>query len=120
MPNKEKNLSGTGEENMEFPGYQPYPSNEDIYRKFKEERDIDPENPARKKGPVEILGTRNEKDFEEDVSGADLDIPGSEADDMSELIGSEDEENNYYSLGGDNHNDLEEDREFDLIKPIKE
>jgi len=24
-------------------------------------------------------------------------------------MGEEDEENNYYSLGGDNHNDLEED-----------
>jgi hypothetical protein len=24
-------------------------------------------------------------------------------------IGSEDEENNHYSIGGDNHNDLEED-----------
>ena len=27
-----------------------------------------------------------------------------------ENIGTEDEENNYYSLGGDNHNDLEEDK----------
>jgi hypothetical protein len=25
--------------------------------------------------------------------------------------GSEDEENNYYSIGGDNHNDLDEDKE---------
>lgn len=38
----------------------------------------------------------------------DLDVPGSELDDDDELIGSEDEENNYYSIGGDNHNDLEE------------
>jgi hypothetical protein len=43
-----------------------------------------------------------------DFSGKDLDIPGSELDDKSEAIGSEDEENNSYSLGGDNHNDLEE------------
>jgi hypothetical protein len=28
---------------------------------------------------------------------------------MEESIGSEDEENNNYSLGGDNHNDLEGD-----------
>jgi hypothetical protein len=27
------------------------------------------------------------------------------------MIGSEDEENNYYSLGGDDHNDLDEDIE---------
>jgi hypothetical protein len=42
-------------------------------------------------------------------SGDDLDIPGAELDDDMEEIGSEDEENNSYSLGGDNHNDLEED-----------
>ena len=36
-----------------------------------------------------------------DVSGSDLDIPGAEADDDNEEIGEEDEENNYYSLGGD-------------------
>jgi len=30
-------------------------------------------------------------------------------DDQQESVGSEDEENNYYSLGGDAHNDLEED-----------
>lgn len=40
--------------------------------------------------------------------GGDLDIPGAELDDELEAIGSEDEENNYYSLGGDNHIDLEE------------
>lgn len=40
--------------------------------------------------------------------GEDLDVPGSEADDSSEALGAEDEENNYYSLGGDNHEDLEE------------
>lgn len=45
-----------------------------------------------------------------DFAGKDLDIPGSELDDASEEIGAEDEENNSYSLGGDNHEDLEEDR----------
>lgn len=54
-------------------------------------------------------GTANEKSFEQDMSGDDLDIPGSELDDQQERIGSEDEENNYYSLGGDNHKELEED-----------
>ena len=38
----------------------------------------------------------------------DLDVPGSELDDEEEKIGSEDEENNSYSIGGDMHNDLEE------------
>ena len=43
-------------------------------------------------------------------TGDDLDIPGSELDDANEEIGEEDEENNYYSLGGDNHENLEEDQ----------
>jgi hypothetical protein len=42
-----------------------------------------------------------------------LDVPGSELDDANEEIGEEDEENNYYSLGGDDHNDLDEDKEED-------
>jgi hypothetical protein len=42
-------------------------------------------------------------------SGDDLDVPGSEDDDAMEDIGEEDEENNSYSIGGDKHNDLEED-----------
>lgn len=45
-----------------------------------------------------------------DFSGKDMDIPGSELDDDREAVGSEDEENNAYSLGGENHQDLEEDR----------
>ena len=40
-----------------------------------------------------------------DMAGSDLDIPGSELDDEREAIGSEDEENNSYSLGGDAHED---------------
>lgn len=43
-----------------------------------------------------------------DMSGDDLDVPGSELDDEEELIGEEDEENNSYSIGGDRHDDLEE------------
>lgn len=40
-----------------------------------------------------------------------LDVPGAELDDAEEAIGSEDEENNYYSLGGDSHDDLDEDED---------
>lgn len=47
---------------------------------------------------------------EEEYTGEDLDVPGSEEDDADEEIGEEDEENNYYSLGGDAHENLEEDR----------
>ncbi|HEX7692116.1 MAG TPA: hypothetical protein VF408_06990 [Sediminibacterium sp.] len=35
------------------------------------------------------------------MSGSDLDVPGSDEDDTDEEIGEEDEENNSYSLGGD-------------------
>jgi hypothetical protein len=45
-----------------------------------------------------------------DQAGDELDIPGTELDDANESIGEEDEENNYYSLGGDRHESLEEDR----------
>jgi hypothetical protein len=40
-------------------------------------------------------------------STSDLDVPGSEDDDMNEEIGEEDEENNYYSLGSDSNDNLE-------------
>ena len=87
-----------------------YPAGEDIYNKAHKESDINPEDITKNKIPVANYreGKWNEKGFEEDRSGADLDVPGSELDDAQEKIGSEDEENNYYSIGGDNHNDLEE------------
>lgn len=40
----------------------------------------------------------------------DLDVPGADLDDDNEELGEEDEENNYYSLGGDRHESLEEDQ----------
>jgi hypothetical protein len=51
----------------------------------------------------------NEESFKKNVTGSDLDIPGSEDDDVDEEIGEEDEENNAYSLGGDNHDEIPED-----------
>ena len=91
-------------------GYPVNPSSEDAYNNWKEETELNPEDITKKKTPNELPNTRNEEDFTEDMSGSDLDIPGSELDDEQENVGSEDEENNYYSLGGDNHNDLEEDK----------
>jgi hypothetical protein len=86
-------------------GYPLYPPSEDIYNQFTEEMDIDPEN-------VLEMKRRNDDDVkprnEEDLVSDDLDVPNSEADDAEEAIGSEDEENNYYSIGGDNHDNLEE------------
>ncbi len=52
----------------------------------------------------------NESDSANDLSGAGLDVPGSAADDADEAIGEEDEENNYYSLGGDLHEGQEENK----------
>jgi len=45
-----------------------------------------------------------------DFAAKDLDVPGAQLDDRDEATGDEDEENNFYSLGGENHEDLEEDR----------
>ena len=91
-----------------FPDYPLYPPEDDIYHKYKEEKEINPEYTSRIKRPNEKVGELNEKDFDEDFSGDDLDIPGSELDDEQELTGNEDEENNYYSLGGEDHEDLDE------------
>ncbi len=91
-------------EKQQFPGYPSYPESEDIYRREKE-TDLDPEQPGKLKTPAEKTGKLNEKNFKDDVTGGDLDVPGAELDDAQEDIGSEDEENNLYSFGGDNHSD---------------
>jgi|SRR5687767_1239741 len=131
---KKKEMSGRRDneentsQNPEPEGYPLYPPSEDIYARFKEEQNIDPEDITRTKEPIEPpdnfeeegldpvleeLGLLKELDeleiLNEDIMGQDLDIPGSELDDDLEEIGNEDEENNYYSIGGDNHHDLEED-----------
>jgi hypothetical protein len=93
---------------QKFPGYPGYPPSEDIFNQFIEEGDIDPEDITKKKSPIEKVGSPNEKDFTETLTGNDLDIPGAGLDDAMENIGSEDEENNYYSLGGGDHDDLDE------------
>jgi hypothetical protein len=86
-----------------------YPAEEDVFRQGLIAEDIDPENPDQEKLPTEDYGDAwNEKTFATDVTGDDLDVPGSEFDDEDEMIGREDEENNYYSLGGDNHEAQEE------------
>ena len=92
------------EKKVVLPGYPSYSASEDIYNQEKEETEINPENISAIK-KTEELGKSNEKDFKDDVSGIDIDVPGSELDDAQEEIGSEDEENNLYSLGGDHHDD---------------
>ena len=80
-----------------LPGYPTYPANEDIYAQSKEEKELNPEEISKRK---------------DDVLDYELYIPGSELDDKQEEIGSEDEENNYYSLGGDDHENLEDNNEI--------
>jgi hypothetical protein len=105
--NKNKKPISSGTEQHSFPDYPIYPSSEDVYSKFKEE-DINLD--LNVKESAEKPGKMNVKDFKEDPTGNDLDVPGAELDDEQEKIGSEDEENNYYSLGGDDHENLDEDK----------
>jgi hypothetical protein len=92
-----------------FPSYPHYPVKDDIYNREKEE-DIDPEFPFKIKKAVEETEDPIELDFNNLEAESELDVPGSELDDEQEDIGSEDEENNYYSIGGDNHSDLDENK----------
>ena len=91
MTTKIKNSKDGSEEEAKFP-LPIYKQDDDIYNREKEEH-FEENDP---------LGSN---------LGKDLDVPGSELDDKDENIGEEDEENNYYSIGGDDHNDLEEDSE---------
>jgi hypothetical protein len=101
------------EEQELLPGYPTYPASEDIYSQCKEESEINPEEIEKKKNIERGDGFDefNVNDFENHMSGDDLDVPGSELDDVQESIGSEDEENNYYSLGGDDHDNLDENKD---------
>ncbi|PZP51894.1 MAG: hypothetical protein DI598_02055 [Pseudopedobacter saltans] len=76
-----------------------YSEDEDIFEKG-ENIDVDPDSIDNQKE----LGKKKRHDLDED-----LDVPGADLDDDQEFIGEEDEENNYYSLGGEDHDDLEED-----------
>jgi hypothetical protein len=68
------------------------------------EADVTPEDMENLKSPgIREDGGDDELleafDLGPDFSGDDLDVPGSELDDDMEDLGSEDEENNYYSRG---------------------
>lgn len=74
-----------------------YPANEDIYNQEEKLEDIDPEGISGER--IVINNDDHEWKQNSDKLGNDLDIPGSELDDEQEEIGSEDEENNFYSEG---------------------
>jgi len=92
----------------DFNGYPVYPPEEDIYIQALKESKISPE--AISKTVVSKKEEQVEIDTTKDLSDIDLDVPGSELDDEQEIIGNEDEENNYYSLGGEDHANLEENK----------
>ncbi len=94
-------------------GYQFYPESEDIYNKFREEKNMDPEDTSREKETFKSDNAPTNIGIEsnDDAVGSYLDVPGSELDDEQEIVGNEDEENNYYSIGGDDHNNLDEDKD---------
>jgi len=90
-------------------GYPPYSPEEDIF--IQDEREL--MDPEELESGVSLSGKQNLPEKANKRVGAidhGLDIPGAELDDNEEAAGNEDEENNYYSLGGDNHENLEEDR----------
>ena len=108
---KRKGQDAAGRGESVLPGYPSYPAGDDIYNRYREEKAIDPEEISTPEELTANTATRKAKDIAADAPGSDLDIPGSELDDEMEAIGSEDEENNYYSLGGEEH---EESREGEL------
>jgi hypothetical protein len=105
------NSDDMSENNEKVEGYQFYPENEDIYFKFKEEKNVDPEDISKVMKPDKSHKSpkNSGEEYDDDLFGSNLDVPGSELDDEQENIGNEDEENNYYSIGGDDHNNLDED-----------
>jgi hypothetical protein len=98
MKNKSNKKNKTANENEQLPGNPVYSANEDIYSREKKE-------PLNEEGLPDNNGEKENPSLDNG-----LDIPGAELDDTDEKIGEEDEENNYYSLGGENHQDLEEDK----------
>jgi len=110
------NLSARQENRKEaknLEGYPLYSAGEDFYSKYQEENEVNPDDISEVEASIENveISTSHVMDSGNRISSDDLDVPGSELDDEQEEIGSEDEENNYYSIGGDSHDDLEEDKD---------
>lgn len=99
-----KDIEGKNEVNnksfdeLAYPLYTP---DEDIYVRGVELSRIDPDD-------ITLPKTPNQSALEDLLYSSDLDMPITDIDDAEEAIGSEDEENNYYSLGGDDKSSLDE------------
>ncbi len=105
MTPPKKNNTTNGNDNL--PGYPVYPAGQDIYSKEEKAANLNPDDNSE----ISVVkpGTKwNEEDYDSTLSGDDLDVPGSENDDGDDTPGKEDEENSYYSIGGDDHADLDE------------
>lgn len=93
---------------------QPGTSNDDLDIRPGTEADVTEDDLAILNSSNDEIGTPQNISNEdlnsgEIETGIELDVPGSELDDKNEDIGEEDEENNYYSLGGDRQESNEED-----------
>ncbi len=111
MKEQEKNQNKNADSPQEFfKDKFDYDPKEDIYNQGKKVASIDNNEELIIDKGIPTPNDRNEM-YEEtplhnaqsNFEGETIDVPGSELDDQQESIGSEDEENNYYSLGGDNH-----------------
>ena len=88
-----------------------YPASEDIFNNAKEvDMDINDSININPNHTQQLKTNKNA--ISKEMLGIDLDVPGAELDNDNEDIGEEDEENNYYSLGGDEHNNLDENKEI--------
>lgn len=134
--NKDTQLKQSENEANDFPGYPMYPSSEDIMKRgdrldmdvtaaiegnnsLRTNPDPQPDASSLTKDDLQALGSDEiqstgddeilaNRSWPVDFTGNELDVPGSEDDDAQEEIGSEDEENNSYSLGSERHSDLDE------------
>jgi hypothetical protein len=93
----------TKDENRE----RPVKDSDDLQINMGNDADVDDDDLAVLNATDAEIGTPQNVSNED--LNTDLDVPGSELDDANESVGEEDEENNYYSLGGDRHEAQEED-----------
>lgn len=103
---KQQSLAGQNSQKTED-AMEPGLGNDDLDLRMGNASDVNSDDLAALNATNDEIGIPQNVSNEDLIS--DLDIPGSELDDADENIGEEDEENNYYSLGGDRHEAQEED-----------
>lgn len=119
IPNPERTDAGaietsiTDEEDelLIVPGTEADVTKEDLELLGPRDEDLDLNDDELIRGKDRLDKLEDEEIDRTALGDEDLDIPGTELDDSNEEIGEEDEENNYYSLGGDRHENLDEDNQ---------